>query len=421
VADFPSAIGTVTPNFPSYTGSNYEYALSLNGTADLWTNRNNAPILYRQVLGASNWTLEAEIKVGPASIPQNFVGGLVVYPNTDGATVPMHVGWTYWSGNKPTFEATGAVGTYGTGATDMGSAFSSAPTVGTDYVGIRLIKTGNVFTGQYKFPLTTGSWTNFGSNANFTWTTLPSTFRVGLLTKSGSSAAYQANFRNVTFCNLVTSNGLQIRLDATTYSGSGTWSNTGALGTNFNATIENGTPSKNAANNGVVFNGATNFTFSNPVLGNAWTASSWVKRTGTNGASAAYLTQTGAGGGILNLSVFTNDSGAGVGSNQVAGGFYTGATWKNTTPFTLDQGTWYNLTYAWDGTTLVSYVNGVSTATLAAGVASSNNGNAYRIGRRWDTASYIVGEIGQMLVYNRGLTPAEVLQNYNATSTTFAV
>jgi hypothetical protein len=223
------------------------------------------------------------------------------------------------------------------------------------------------------------------------------------------------------YAGAVNPQGLIVRFDATTYSGSGAWSNTAALGTNFNATVENGTPSKNTAGNGVVFNGATNFTFSNPVLGNAWTAVAWVKRTGSNQASAAYLTQTGAGGGILNLSMFTNDSGAGVGTNQVTAGFYTGATWKTTTPYTLNQDVWYNLAYTWDGTTLVSYVNGVSTASLVAGIASSNNGNAYRIGRRWDTASYIVSEIGQMLIYNRGLSPTEVLQNYAATSNTFSV
>jgi hypothetical protein len=196
VADFPSAIGTVTPNFPAYSGSNYEYSITLTGTADAWTARNNAPILYKRISATSNWTLEAEIQVGPSGIPNNFVGGLTVYPNTDGSTIPIHVGWTYWSGNKPTFEATGAVGTYGSGSSDTSKAFASAPTVGTDYVGIRLIKTGNVFNGQYKFPLN-GSWSNLTSGS-FTWTTLPSTIRVGLLAKSGISSTYVVKFRNVT-------------------------------------------------------------------------------------------------------------------------------------------------------------------------------------------------------------------------------
>jgi hypothetical protein len=196
VADFPSAIGTVTTNFPSYTGSNYEYSITLTGTANAWAARSNAPILYKPISATSNWTLEAEIQIGPSGIPSNFVGGLTVYPNTDGSTIPIHVGWTYWPASIPTFEATGAVGTYGSGSSDTSKAFASAPTVGTDYVGIRLIKSGNVFNGQYKFPLN-GSWSNLTSGS-FTWTTLPSTIRVGLLAKSGSSSTYVVKFRNVT-------------------------------------------------------------------------------------------------------------------------------------------------------------------------------------------------------------------------------
>jgi hypothetical protein len=140
--------------------------------------------------------MEAEIQVGPAGIPNQFVGGLTVYPNTDGSTIPVHVGWNYWTGSKPTFEFTGAGSTYGTGTSYYSSIFASAPTLGTDYVGIRLIKTGNVFNGQYKFPLN-GTWSNF-TIGSFTWTTLPSTIRVGLLAKSGTSGTYVVKFRNVT-------------------------------------------------------------------------------------------------------------------------------------------------------------------------------------------------------------------------------
>jgi hypothetical protein len=113
--------------------------------------------------------------------------------------VPLHVGWSYWNGsgpNNPTFEFTGAGSTYGTGATDYTQVFPSAPVLGTNYVGIRLIKTGNVFTGQWKYPLT-GAWTNFAASAKFTWTNLPTRIRIGLMTKSGSSSTYNAKFRNV--------------------------------------------------------------------------------------------------------------------------------------------------------------------------------------------------------------------------------
>jgi hypothetical protein len=197
--DFPSVMGRETQGYPLWTGSNYEHGITLTGLADLWTGRNNAPILYTTLNSSSNWTFESEIQIGPVGIPQNFIGALVVYPDTNGATVPLHVGWSYWNGsgpNNPTFEFTGAGSTYGTGATDYTQVFPSAPVLGTNYVGIRLIKTGNVFTGQWKYPLT-GAWTNFAASAKFTWTNLPTRIRIGLMTKSGSSSTYNAKFRNV--------------------------------------------------------------------------------------------------------------------------------------------------------------------------------------------------------------------------------
>ena len=196
--DIPNpSIGAITSGFPRVLNNSLAYSLTVTGIADLWAGRNNAPILYKVVNSSSNWTLEAEIQDGPAGIPNQFVGGLVVYPNTDGATVPMHVGWTYWSGNKPTFEFTGAGPSYGTGTSDYSQNFTPSPAVGTDYVGIRLIKTGNVFTGQWKWPLTAG-WSNFATGTRFTWSTsFPSTFRVGLLAKSGINSTYVANFRNI--------------------------------------------------------------------------------------------------------------------------------------------------------------------------------------------------------------------------------
>jgi hypothetical protein len=213
--------------------------------------------------------------------------------------------------------------------------------------------------------------------------------------------------------------GLLVNFTATTYSGSGAWSNAGALGANYNATVEAGTPSKNGAGNGVVFNGATNFTFSNISVGNAWTAAVWAKRTGSNGSGACYLTQ-GFSGSAINMSIFTNNGGL-AGSNQVAGGFFAGSAWRATTAQTLDLNTWYHLQYTWDGTRIRFYVNGTLTASNAPGIASSDAGLAYRIGRVWSGDTYIVGEIGQILIYNRAITAAEVAQNYAATSNVYTV
>ena len=221
--------------------------------------------------------------------------------------------------------------------------------------------------------------------------------------------------------SIINPNGLLVNFAAATYSGSGPWYNYGALGSSADATVETGITSKNVAGNGVVFNGSNNYTFSNISLGNAWSASVWVKQTGSNQPSACYLTQN-VGSSVTNLSIFTNDSGASppVGVNQVAGGFYTGTAWKIPTPYTLTSNVWVNLTYTWDGTTMTSYINGTSNALTTGGTAT-DSGQVYRIGRIWTGTSFIVGEIGQILIYNRPLSAADVAQNYAATSNIYIV
>ncbi len=224
------------------------------------------------------------------------------------------------------------------------------------------------------------------------------------------------NPANPTAALTVITSGLRIRFDATTYSGSGAWENTGELGTGWNATVDAGTPSKNIAGNGVVFNGSTNFTFPNISVGNAWSVSLWVKRTGTSGSSAAFVTQIFSG--TTNLTVWTNGDNAP--GDGVVGGYYNGA-WRNGSSVTLTLNTWINVTCTWNGTSIVTYQNGIFVGSVNPGVTSVDNGLAYRIGRRWDGPMYIVGEIGQIFIYNRTITAQEVLQNYAATSSTFSV
>jgi hypothetical protein len=223
--------------------------------------------------------------------------------------------------------------------------------------------------------------------------------------------------------SMIVPQGLLVNFTATSYSGSGTWTNVGALGTNANATIESGTPSKNAAGNGVVLNGSTGFTFPDISLGNAWSVSLWVKHTSLPFSSAAsWVTQIGVGG-VINVMIYGNFSvvGGNAGPSQISGGFYNGTTLTNPTALTITPNIWYHLTWTWNGSSLTFYISGVlSSAITSANVASSSGFN-YRIGRSYDGSSYMTGEIGQALIYNRALTAAEVLQNYNATASTYTV
>lgn len=218
--------------------------------------------------------------------------------------------------------------------------------------------------------------------------------------------------------NTIVPYGLMVNFLASTYiNGASTWSNLSGYGATYDATVENGSFVKNAAGNGVYFNGTRNFIFANLALGNAWSASLWVKRRGTGGSSACWITQIYSGVNV-NLSIHTNGDGAP--SDGIVGAYYT-SSWRTGTTVTLALDTWYHVTYTYDGIRIRTYVNGVQTGTQLINVPISDAGNQYRIGRRWDSGEYVNGDLGQLLVYNRVISSAENLQNYRATSNVYTV
>jgi hypothetical protein len=262
----------------------------------------------------------------------------------------------------------------------------------------------------------------YDTTSAFTYLPTGSTFTVGFQSVNDSaysSPAYLSSI--VTGSNSIISSNLIINFTAQDYSGSGTWSNTGSLGSNYNATIETGSPSKNIAGNAVVLDGSTNFTFSNINLGNTWTASVWVKPTSLPFESAAgWVTQLGSGGPI-NLMIYGNflAVGGNASGTQISGGFYnSGSGFVNPTAVNVSSNTWYNLTYTWDSSNLILYVSGSSNAAVTSSDVATSSGLAYRIGRGYDAGAtnFITGEVGQILIYNRALTSAEVLSNYQVTS-----
>ena len=215
-----------------------------------------------------------------------------------------------------------------------------------------------------------------------------------------ASAAYGASP-----LTLAVPTAIKVFLQATSYSGSGTWNDLSPNGKN--ATLENGTIAKNARGNGIVLNGSTNWTFPNISLGNVWTVGFWYYNVGGISGLGQIVCQIYSGG---NMNI---DFGQ---WNSLGPAFYTGGGVYSgpTTPYTTNN-TWTNYQATWDGTTMISYVNGVFYASNAPGGTSTDGGNAYRIGRRWDSADYVNGVIGELRIYNVVLTPAQVLQDYNNT------
>ena len=203
-----------------------------------------------------------------------------------------------------------------------------------------------------------------------------------------------------------------ILLKAINYSGSGSWLD--QSGNNRNATLENGQISKNSVGNGIVLNGSTSWTFSNVAVGNAWSANVWVKNTSNSQPTySSYLTQI-QNGGSVNLMI-------GNWNGIITPSFNVGySNWYNSpNTIALVLNTWTNIQVTWDGTSMKTYVNSNLLGTYVPGSQSIDNNTAYRIGRRWDNADYMVGEIGEVCIYNGAISQTQVTADYNSSLSTF--
>ena len=79
----------------------------------------------------------------------------------------------------------------------------------------------------------------------------------------------------------------------------------------------------------------------------------------------------------------------------------------------LSTNTWYHIVGVYDGTTAKIYVNGIEVASGSR--TAGNNTVPWRVGASSRGANYMNGRIGEVRIYPRALTPAQVFQNYNAT------
>jgi hypothetical protein len=110
-------------------------------------------------------------------------------------------------------------------------------------------------------------------------------------------------------------------------------------------------------------------------------------------------------------------------SNRISG------TQRNlySTGITVQNNTWYHLTFTteYDGTnTLMKiYINGVFNNSASFLGSQSNEGANLTIGDGRNTSTWYPfdGKVSNVKVYNRTLTAAEVLQNYNATKGRFGL
>lgn len=94
------------------------------------------------------------------------------------------------------------------------------------------------------------------------------------------------------------------------------------------------------------------------------------------------------------------------------------AGWKNgnTSTWAVDQ--WYYFGWTISGTSLTFYLNGVPDGIAT--VSSFSVSSATRLGFA-NSGEYCTGTVASTSIYNRALSPAEILENYSANKTRFGL
>jgi hypothetical protein len=225
----------------------------------------------------------------------------------------------------------------------------------------------------------------------------------------------------------IVQSGLILNLDGgltSSYSGIGTtW--TDLSGNGNNGILQNDVGfsiSSNSNGGSMVFNGVDNYvTLPTNLLihetGNPFTFSIWFITSSTGIILGQQNTSTpnSATGWVPAIYVGTN------------GLLYTSCFWGGTTSnlsvssSSVNNGSWNNITVTFSSNSQISYLNGVSYATLSKTQTNYSSTYYYFLGTgrvsgwtNFPESPYFNGNIPIVKYYNRALSAAEVSQNFNA-------
>lgn len=216
----------------------------------------------------------------------------------------------------------------------------------------------------------------------------------------------------------IVTTGLVLALDASDLnsyvSGSTTWFD--VSGNSNSGSLVNG-PTFSSANNGsIVFDGVDDYVNcgNSTILdvGNNITVNSWFYVNSISSYQAIVSKQFTDGSAGWELA---NSSG------NLRSTLRPSATQINLSVAGLAVGNWYMGTFTFNNTTLILYLNGVQIgSTSTGGPVTLNTSRPLQIGvREISSVAYFNGNISNVNIYNRALSAAEVLQNYNALKSRF--
>lgn len=227
--------------------------------------------------------------------------------------------------------------------------------------------------------------------------------------------------KNTIWPTLVT-NGLVLALNANatnSYPGSGTtWTDLSSSAASYTSsslpTFSSTSPKS------FTFNGSSNLFIASEVAAlnsNTPTVEVWVKTNNTN--QNGFWFEKGQVNGQYSLF----QEGTNIVWRTLAGGSSTSLTVSATTH--LSTTAWKHVIGTYDGANKYIYVNGVQVATVAQTGTITVNANGSSIGvyggSNGSRGYYYNGSLSEIRIYNRALSAAEVLRNFNSTRSVYGV
>lgn len=214
----------------------------------------------------------------------------------------------------------------------------------------------------------------------------------------------------------IVKDGLVLCLDAgnrKSYPGSGnTWFDLSGNGNH--GTLTNG-PTFTSINGGsVILDGSNDFIKTSSFTPNIInkTFSGWLKLSSTTQQGGGLINLQAVGGGAFDAIVYNEtNQGWGFGSDN-----FSRTGWSNVKEASIND--WINITATYENLNYRMYRNGVLILTLTSFNALNYNFSSESlIGSRHTGGSnlYLNSIVAQVSIYNRALSSAEILQNFNAT------
>jgi len=207
----------------------------------------------------------------------------------------------------------------------------------------------------------------------------------------------------------IITDGLALCLDAgnrDSYPGSGTvWRDLAGRG--LNGTLTNGPTFDNENGGSIVFDGSDDHIIIPNQSRGALSCQLWLKKNNAN---------TDPGNDRLVMSVDSLGWGIGIDSDNTV--FLTEVGESDTkSNGVINDTSWHQVCVTYSGSEACFYIDGGLDVCNFYGAQFNGEGD-YTIGSRGDN-EFLDGNIAYILIYDRALTPQEVLQNYNATKSRF--